>query len=235
MTRRKSSPHKADKTKQQDRVLKPDKVDVRRIEAALPPALFRRVLRGVKALGDKRLAQSYRTTFWFDFRSPPSSLVEEAALVLRRHVPDGAGLVGCEWWLSRMRTSNVQVDFHLDRDEHLALQTGRQVHPTYSSVLFLNRCRGGLLAITAEPPCEENPACAPEVLDFELIRPEPNRYALFSGRLTHGVLDARGEIPGRRLPRETGLRLAIALNYWTHRPREVPRFSERRVYSPLKC
>jgi hypothetical protein len=132
-----------------------------------------------------------------------------------------------------MRTSNVQVDFHRDRDEALALRTGRVVHPTYSSVLFLNRCQGGLLAVTPRLPCEANPACAPQKLDFQLIRPHPNRYALFSGRLTHGVLDARNEIPLRRLPREPDLRLAVAINYWIRPPTEVPSFQARRLYRPL--
>ncbi len=141
---------------------------------------------------------------------------------------------GAEWWLSRMRTSNVQVDFHRDRDEKLALRGGRDVHPARSSVFFLNRCRGGLLAVTAEPPNPANPAMAPDVLDFDLVEPRPNRFVHFDGRMTHGVLDARNQIPGARLPREASLRLALIVNFWRRRPTAVPLFSESRAYASLR-
>lgn len=200
------------------------------LDRALPPRLFDRLLRAVRLLGEQRLRHTYQTTFWFGFDQHATNVVEEAILAL----PRPRGVAGAEWWLSRMRTSNVQVDFHRDRDERLALRTGRQVHPRVSSVLFLNRCRGGLLAVTAEPPNPDNAAMAPDVLGLDLIEPRPNRFVRFDGRLTHGVLDAQNQLPGRRLPREPKLRLTIAINFWSRRPTEVPRFSERRLYASLK-
>jgi hypothetical protein len=163
-------------------------------------------------------------------------------------------VVGVEWWLSRMRTSDVRVDFHRDRDERLALRTGRVVHPRWSSVFFLNRCRGGLLAVTEQPPCEDNPSLAPRVLELDLVRPYPNRFVLFDGRLTHGVLDAKNRIPGasstaagrddaRHADKATQasplpvppppLRLAVIFNWWHRRPLEVPRWDETRIYRSL--
>ncbi len=198
-------------------------------EGALPPRLFDPLRGAVVAIGERRLRHTYQTTFWFDFGQEPSNRVEAAVLKLR--VP--GTFAGAEWWLSRMRTSNVQVDFHRDRDERLALRTGRQIHPAISSVLFLNECRGGLLAVTAQPPNPDNPAMAPDVLDFDLIEPRANRYVWFDGRLTHGVLDAGNQLPGRRLPREAKLRLTIAINFWKKRPTGIPRFSERRLYREL--
>jgi hypothetical protein len=47
-----------------------------------------------------------------------------------------AGARGVEWWLSRMWTHDVRVDFHRDRDERLALAGGPARHPRLSSVLF---------------------------------------------------------------------------------------------------
>ncbi len=198
-------------------------------EGALPPRLFDRLTRAIRRLGEQRLRRTYQTTFWYGFDAAPSNLVEEAIAAL----PHPKGVAGAEWWLSRMRTSNVQVDFHRDRDERLALKTGRQVHPLRSSVLFLNHCRGGLLAVTREAPNPDNPAFAPDVLALDLIAPVPNRYVWFDGALTHGVLDAENQLPGRRLPREKRLRLTIAINFWRRRPTEVPRFSERRIYRSL--
>lgn len=205
------------------------------VDPALSAALFTRLKRGVQALGRERLRHSYQTTFWFDWKLPPSNLVEQAAVELRALVPAARrkGVIGVEWWLSRMRTSNVKVDFHRDRDNAHFDRTGREVLPRLSSVLYLNRCRGGLLAVTAEDPNPRNPALAPDHHDFDFVAPGSNRYAFFDARLTHGVLDARNQIPGQRLPTERTWRLAIAVNYWHRRPEGVPTFTEAGVYRRL--
>ncbi len=198
---------------------------------ALPLTLFTRLKAAVTRLGEQRLRHTYQTTFWYEFEEPATNVVEEA--IERLRAAAGGNFAGAEWWLSRMRTSNVQVDFHRDRDERLALSSGRIVHPTLSSVLFLNRCRGGLLAVTREPPNPHNPAMAPDTLALDLVEPLPNRYVWFKGHLTHGVLDATNQIPGRRLPREAKLRLTVAINFWKRPPTGVPRFAHRRIYSQL--
>lgn len=192
--------------------------------------MFARLLRAVRGLGESALRTTYQTTFWFPRGAQPSCVVEEA---IARVWLKGT-FAGVEWWLSRMRTSNVQVDFHRDRDEKLALSGGREVHPARSSVLFLNRCRGGLLAVTREAPNPLNPALAPDVHDFDFAQPAPNRFVWFDGSLTHGVLDARNQIPGRRLPREKALRLAVIANFWRARPTGVPRFADSRAYRSLR-
>lgn len=200
-------------------------------EDALPRSQFQALCRKVVGLGSERLRSTYQTTFWFGL-DRPECVVEEAALALRAHVKL-RGVVGVEWWLSRMKTTNVQVDFHVDRDEKLALRTGRIVSPRWSSVFFLNRSVGGLLAVTAAPPVEENVAKAPSVMDFDLAAPRPNRFVVFRGSLTHGVLDARNEIPSRRLRMDVGVRHAIIFNWWQRRPEGVPTFAESRVYRSL--
>ncbi|WP_373048745.1 hypothetical protein [Vulgatibacter sp.] len=200
---------------------------------ALPEAAFRRLLRAVRSVGDERLRQTYQTTFWFDLATAPTNVVDEAALELRRYIPRSERVVGVEWWLSRMSPNDVRVDFHQDRDEKLALAGGPLVHPLVSSVLFLNRVKGGALAVTAEPPCEANPSLAPAILDFDLVAPHPNRFAVFAGDLTHGVLDAKNDIPAGRLPGTARRRLTIAINWWDHRPTGVPTFPEAGVYRPL--
>jgi hypothetical protein len=183
------------------------------------------VLRAVRALGSTGLKHTYQTTFWMPRGATPSCVIEEAARAL--WLP--GAYAGAEWWLSRMRTSNVGVDFHVDCDE----RGSHHVHPARSSVLFLNRCRGGLLAVTAQPPNPANPALAPDVHDFDFARPEPNRFVWFDGRLTHGVLDARNQLPGARLPRERALRLAVIINFWKRRPTGVSTFAESGKYGAL--
>lgn len=202
------------------------------MNAALPAPLFRRLARGVRALGAGGLARSYQTTFWFA-PGAPAALPELAILDLLPLLPR-VELAGLEWWLSRMRPSDVQVDFHQDRDEVLFARTGRTVHPAFTAVLFLNRCRGGLLAVTDAPANDANPARAPDGLDVDLVRPWPNRLAIFRGDATHGVLDANGEVPHRRLSPPAPLRLALVVNGWPRRPAGVPGFAEACRYPALR-
>jgi hypothetical protein len=206
---------------------------VRLLEDALPVPLFRSLLRAVKDLGSERLRQTYQTTFWFE-GEVARCLPEAVALALRPALVAAFGpIAGFEWWLSRMYTEDVRVDFHQDRDEKLALATGRLVHPVFSSVLFLNRVKGGLLAVTDAPPCEDNPSCAPEPFDCDLVAPKPNRVACFAGHLTHGVLDASNQVPQRGRRGEGALRLALILNGWSRRPRELRAWNETRLYRSL--
>ena len=201
---------------------------VRVHDGALPPPLFRRLARAVRSLGSTRLEASYRTTFWYPLDGTPPAALPELAVQALRPLVGWRGCAGVEWWLSRMRTSDVQVDFHRDRDEGLARRTGRERHPITGTVLFLNRCRGGLLAVTRESPDDDNPARAPRDLStLDLVRPWPNRLAVFPGDATHGVLDAEGNVPHGRLAKPERLRLALVVNGWERRPEEVPAFGGR--------
>jgi hypothetical protein len=208
---------------------------MRIVNGALPAPLFSRLARGVRALGTENLRATYQTTFWFDLGAP-AALPEDAILALRHLVvaPRRRPFAGVEWWLSRMRTTDVRVDFHQDRDELLFRRTGVLRHPVRSSVLFLNRCRGGLLAVVDAAPDDANPARAPDDLRGDLVRPWPNRLAVFPGDRTHGVLDARGQIPHRRLAPPAPLRLALIMNWWDRRPEGVPAFAQSARYRGLR-
>jgi hypothetical protein len=205
------------------------------LDGALPAALFGRLARSVRTLGAERLRETYQTAFWFDL-GEPSCLPEEAVLALapRARAALTGRVAGVEWWLSRMRTSDVQVDFHQDRDELLFRRTGRTRCPALGSVLFFNRCRGGYLAVTRQPAVDAHPARAPLPFDGDLVRPWPNRLALLAGDATHGVLDARGDVPHGRLSPATALRLALVMNWWRRKPEGRPRFAEAGVYAALR-
>lgn len=202
------------------------------MDAALPPALFGKLRRSVLALGTLGIRRTYQTTFWFPLDSRPAAVPELAVRALagrfRAH-----GAHGVEWWLSRMWTHDIRVDFHRDRDERLALAGGPDRHPCVSSVLFVNRVRGGALAVTAQRPDPANPALVPLPLEADLVGPRANRLAMFDGRLTHGVLDARNAVPTSRLRRRGELRLTLVMNGWTRRPHGVPTFDEAGAYPSL--
>jgi hypothetical protein len=202
------------------------------VDRALPPALFRKLRRGVMALGTTGIRRTYETTFWFDLGSRAAALPELAILFLGA-VFSEAGARGVEWWLSRMWTHDVRVDFHRDRDERLALAGGPERHPRLSSVLFLNRVTGGALAVTAQAPEPANPALAPLPLEADLVGSRPNRFVSFDGRLTHGVLDAENAVPVSRRRARGELRLTLVMNGWARRPHGVPTFDEARVYRAL--
>lgn len=202
------------------------------IDGALPPGLFRRLRESVRRLGLEGLRRTYQTTFWFDLGAAPAAVPEQAAAALAARFRR-RGARGVEWWLSRMWTHDVRVDFHRDRDERLALAGGPERHPRVSSVLFLNRVRGGALAVTAQAPDARNPALVPLPLEADLVGPRPNRLALFDGRMTHGVLDARNAVPVSRLRGRGELRLTLIMNGWARRPSGVPTYREAGLYAAL--
>lgn len=204
------------------------------IDDVLPPSLFAELRRRVRRVGNERLAKTYQTTFWFPFGDPSNVVEEVISSVSPRVLRPGIEVQGAEWWLSRMRTTDVRIDFHVDHDIARRARGGRRIHPEVSSVLFLNRCRGGLLAVTKAAPNPRNPACAPDRLDFSLVAPKPNRFIYFAGHLTHGVLDAHNAIPAAPLGGEGPLRLAVIINWWRGRPEGVPRFDETKIYRRLK-
>ena len=201
-------------------------------DAALPLALFRRLRGGVRALGNEHLRNTYQKTFWFEF-GQPSSVVEEAVATVRPQFPK-VPLVGVEWWLSRMMTDRIRVDFHRDRDEKRALRGGSLRHPRFSSVLFLNGVQGGALAVTAQPPVPNNPCNVPIPLDADLAAPRANRLVWFDGNLTHGVLDASNQVPGSKPNSQGEFRLSIVMNWWARRPTDVPTFDESGIYAALR-
>ncbi len=132
-------------------------------DQVLPPSKLRELTQKVRGLGGERLRSTYQTTFWFELGGEPTNVVERVLPYLEPLVPRRRRrAVGVEWWLSRMSTHDVRVDFHRDCDERLLRRGGPAVHPLTSTVFFLNRVRGGLLAITREDPCEDNPSLAPE-------------------------------------------------------------------------
>ncbi|TMA84586.1 MAG: 2OG-Fe(II) oxygenase [Deltaproteobacteria bacterium] len=196
---------------------------VRVIEAALPPPLVRRARKAIARIGSERLRQSYFTTFWLPRRAAPAHAVEEAVLALWP-LAGARRCAGAEWWIGRAYTTDVPVEFHFDQD----VKGRHRRHPRLSSVFFFNPVRGGQLAVTDQVPTSR------AAMRLEAVAPRRNRYAVFAGNLLHGVLDARGRTPGKRVQGPRGrLRVTLVVNYWDRRPTGVPTWTESGIYRGL--
>ena len=196
---------------------------MRVIEAALPPPLVRRAREAIARIGSERLRQSYFTTFWLPRRAAPAHAVEEAVLALWP-LAGARRCAGAEWWIGRAYTTDVPVEFHFDQD----VKGRHRRHPRLSSVFFFNPVRGGQLAVTDQVPTSR------AAMRLETVAPRRNRYAVFAGNLLHGVLDARGRTPGKRVQGPRGrLRVTLVVNYWDRRPTGVPTWAESGIYRGL--
>jgi len=197
---------------------------VRVIDSALPDALVSRGRRAISALGGERFRESYFTTFWLARGETPAHVLEEMVMALWKLARPRA-CAGAEWWIGRSYTSHLPIEFHFDQDVK-----GRfRRHPRLSSVFFFNAVRGGQLAVTDQRPDGR------AARRLSAVSPRRNRYAIFAGDLLHGVLDARGQSPGRPLPGPRGrLRVTLVVNYWERRPSGVLAWSESRAYRSLR-
>jgi hypothetical protein len=204
---------------------------LRVFESALAEPLLRRARRAIGRLGTQRLRESYFTTFWLPRGAAPAHAVEEAALALFSLAAPVRSCAGAEWWIGRSYSTAVPIGFHFDQD--VRARRGLR-HPLLSSVLFFNRVRGGHLAVTDQVAGPHGQPLPPVPGALRAVKPRRNRYAVFDGRLFHGVLDARGRTPGRPLPGPRGrLRVTLVVNFWARRPTGVPRWAESRACRAL--
>lgn len=204
---------------------------VRVRDGVLDGALVRRARRAIARLGSERLRESYFTTFWLGRGAAPANPVEEAVLALWEIAVPGPRCTGAEWWIGRSYTTDLPVGFHFDQD--VRAPRGLR-HPLLSTVFFFNRVRGGQLAVTDQRAGRVGEPTPVRAGELRVVAPHRNRYAAFDGGLFHGVLDARGQVPGRKLPGPPGrLRVTLVVNFWDHRPTGVKPWGETRAYRAL--
>lgn len=186
----------------------------------LPPALFAELISccSPQRFGALMVARFpfYKTTFWYPFGRSPENLFERVIEALRPAANPSARVVGVEWWFSVLDSNATPLWLlpnHFDRNDLDERNPSRISHPEWSSVLFLTSAPYGELVITDQvlgrdmQPEPEQPRAA------EFVRPRANSYVVFPGHLRHGVVGRLWR------PREmTGLRIALAVNWWTERP-----------------
>lgn len=206
---------------------------VTRHDDALPSPLFHDVLQAMERIGAKA---DYWRTFWFPLSAEPHNVIEQIARTLHGRIPERERIIGVEWWLGRMNTCDVPLDFHHDRDLTLFEETGRIAHPKWSSVLYLNEVKGGSLVVTDQRLLrrgEELRLSPAEAGSSDVVRPAANRFVVFPGNLFHGVLDVNDAVPSGKRAGKAEWRLSVVINWWTHKPRGVQRWSASDAYPEL--
>lgn len=158
----------------------------------------------------------YRTTFWFPLDREPANTFESIACSLAGLANPSTSVIGVEWWFSVLLTNATPqwlLRCHFDRNDLREKDTRKLSHPEKASVLFLNAVPYGELVIT-DQVMSENGRRPRQPKDMRFIRPDQNLYAVFPGHLYHGVI-------GRmwRPLEETQLRISMAVNYWTDKPK----------------
>lgn len=192
---------------------------VRQFDPGVPRSQFTALRRAFPESHFLRLLREefpfYRTTFWYPLDRRPENVFESIAVSLRAHANPSPDVVGVEWWFSVALTNSTPqwlLPCHFDRNDLAETDAQRLRHPETASVLFLNAVPYGELVITDQVLTDQG-AHPREPRDMRFIRPRANRYATFPGHLYHGVV-------GRmwRAPKETRLRITMAVNWWTEKP-----------------
>jgi hypothetical protein len=161
----------------------------------------------------------YRTTFWYPLDRRPENIFESVARSLKPLANPPSSVTGVEWWFSVLLTNATPqwiLSCHFDRDDIAVSESDwtRVRHPDTASVLFLNTVPYGELVVTDQVMTKEGTRQPKQPTDMRFIRPDRNLYAVFPGHLYHGVI-------GRmwRPMKKTTLRIAMAVNYWSDRPK----------------
>jgi len=127
-------------------------------------------------------------------------------------------VIGVEWWFSVLITTTTPqwlLPCHIDRCDLDEQDPQKIRHPDTASVVFLNSVPYGELAITDQVLTEQG-MHPRDPKDMRFVSPKPNRYVIFPDHLYHGVV-------GRmwRPLKETRLRVAMAVNWWSEKPKDT--------------
>lgn len=194
--------------------------DIRVVNSALPVNRFEQLARVFPQRHFEHLVEQkfpfYRTTFWLPLNRDPENVFEAVAFSLKDVADPSSDVIGIEWWFSVLLTNATPqwlLRCHFDRNDLTEKDTRRLTHPEKASVLFLNAVPYGELVITDQVLTAKGKRPR-QPREMRFIEPRKNRYAIFPGHLYHGVIGRMWR------PREdTQLRISMAVNYWTGKPK----------------
>lgn len=166
----------------------------------------------------------YHTTFWYPLDRRPENTFESIVSALREAANPSSNVIGVEWWLSVLLTNATPqwlLRCHFDRNDLAEKDLKALKHPEKASVLFWNAVPYGELVLTDQVLTEKG-ARPKQPNDMVFVRPSRNLYVVFPGQLYHGVI-------GRmwRPIKPTKLRITMAVNWWTERPKATYLYDSR--------
>ena len=158
----------------------------------------------------------YHNTFWFPLDRKPENVFEEIVIGLKKWAAPTPDVIGAEWWFSVGNTNSTPqwiLPYHFDRNDLAERDVTKLKYPYRSSVLFMHSVPYGELVVTdqVQTPKGVSPI---QPRDMRFIKPARNIYVTFPGQLLHGVVGRmwRPEKPNK-------LRMTMAVNWWTERPK----------------
>jgi hypothetical protein len=193
---------------------------VKLFDSAVPRGQFNELRRAFpeshfwRLLGER--FRFYQTTFWYPLDRAPENVFESIVNSLRPLAQPYPSVIGVEWWFSVTLTNSTPqwlLPCHFDRNDLDEKDPQKIRHPETASVLFLTSVPYGELVVTDQVLTDKG-AHPQQPKDMHFVSPKANRYATFPGHLYHGVI-------GRmwRPVKDTKLRVTMAVNWWTERPK----------------
>ncbi|KAI8839274.1 hypothetical protein BC829DRAFT_492846 [Chytridium lagenaria] len=193
--------HRSPVTPQNQGPYRPDIPFIKALDRALPPA----------ALHHMRKTFSPRSPFWSEHRygigipyfsyihplhTPPKTALDQIIHQLHANAislfPAAAEAKYAEWWAHcRPHADGHQFHFDSDDEGRERVEGGKPHHPIVSSVLYLTEVEG-----LGGPTVVTNQRIGDGLATRGwMVAPRLNRFAVFDGKVLHGVVPGRGFWP----------------------------------------
>lgn len=145
-----------------------------------------------------------RDTFWKDLKEEPVNTVERVCQVVFSRFCNSDEFAGFEYWVNHLSPDDGDdLDWHVDKDEHLYEKEDKIIHPDMGMVLYLHEAepKGGYL----------------EINKIERLRAVPNRIIVFDPSVIHRVTPTKAP------------RITLAANLWRKAPSKENFFSDKLI------
>ena len=174
---------------------------------ALPTKVFALLVKDVSGVSVRTAppVDGRRVSRWFDFSTAPTSALELGMLHLHSFLSPARSFAGCEWWTER-RPHNVSLPFAVEKDEALAADSSRVVHPSIASILYTHQSPSP--SLITHQRLVGGRLHPPRLSKALYSVPAVNSLVVFNGSLLHGVVGHE----------EYGERIVLRMNFWTERP-----------------
>lgn len=149
-----------------------------------------------------------RDTFWKNLDDKPVNVTERVCQSVFSNFCKTEKFDGFEYWVNHLSPNDGDdLDWHVDKDEHLFEKENKIINPVMGMVLYLHQTEpeGGIL----------------EIEKIERFRSVPNRVIIFDPSVEHRVTPTKST------------RITLAANLWKKAPSKENFFSEKLIREDL--